>query len=73
VIFIWKYIKIIYRTSCSFFLKGVSSAETVTRNYGLDLYVRRTINNQSEAKESQVSSPAGSVGSLKIGGVLLFY
>jgi hypothetical protein len=54
-------------------LKGVSSAETVTRNYGLDLYVRRTINNQSEAKESQVSSPAGSVGSLKIGGVLLFY
>lgn len=73
VIFIWKYIKIIYRTSCSFFLKGVSSAETVTRNYGLDLYVRRTINNQSEAKESQVSSPAGSVSSLKIGGVLLFY
>jgi hypothetical protein len=34
---------------------------------------RRTIKNQSEAKESQVSSPAGSVSSLKIGGVLLFY
>lgn len=43
------------------------------RNHGLDLYGRRTIKNQCEFKESQVSSPAGSVSSLKIGGVLLFY